>query len=109
MIVLQEHMEEYYNLSTKHTQLPRQLDFNGRLEELVQEAVKRHGWTFHHSCFSDRYLRTRIRCYYKSHIQNSKKRIMNLIANPTKAVNIKRLNQLSALIQSEQNQASQLF
>lgn len=114
--VLQKHMMEYYFMSENKPQSKKQQQFNNRLVSLVyQEAIARgfvfdpvsfslegHGplefpsTTAPTECagnwivppgFNHKKLRDRIRCYYKTHVQNSKKRLGTLLKNPNKERN----------------------
>eukprot|EP00984_Skeletonema_dohrnii_P005316 scaffold1868_cov139-Skeletonema_dohrnii-CCMP3373.AAC.6 len=114
--VLQTHMMEYYFMSENRPQSKKQQQFNNRLVSLVyQEAIAR-GFVFDPVSFSleghgpldfpstttpiecagnwivppgfnHKKLRDRIRCYYKTHVQNSKKRLGTLLKNPIKERN----------------------
>lgn len=103
MIVLKRKMEKYYELSTTKCQSAQQQAFNNNLVVLVKAAAAAQGWKFD-SCFSDKSLRDRIRCYYKTHIQNAKKRLKTMIRNPTKRANAKHLCEHLDLIESHKEQ-----
>lgn len=96
--VLKENMAEYYQLSMNECQSVQQQLFNNRLVVLVREVADNEQWTFDPQHFSDKVLRDRIRCYYKTHIQNAKKRLKTMLRNPTKRSNAVHLMQHYDLI-----------
>jgi len=51
-----------------------QRQFNNRLTERLLELAARHNYVFDEKDFNFVAVRDRIRCYYKSYVQSSKKR-----------------------------------
>ena len=52
----------------------QQKQFNNRLTEQLIELAETHGYTFDQEVFNFVAIRDRIRCYFKSYVQSSKKR-----------------------------------
>jgi hypothetical protein len=100
--VLKKHMARYYDLSTTKCQSAQQQAFNNDLVVLVRGVAKDRGWRFHPT-FTDKSLRDRIRCYYKTHIQNAKKRLRTMVRNPTKRANARHLCAHLDLIEQHKN------
>ncbi len=88
--VLKKHMAEYYELSTNQCQSRQQQAFNNYMVDVVKDVAEKQQWEFADS-FCDKSLRDRIRCYYKTHIQNAKKRLRTMVRNPTKRANARHL------------------
>lgn len=88
--VLKDNMAEYYELSVTKCQSAQQQSFNNTLVQYVRAESDRQGWLFS-DIFTDKSLRDRIRCYYKTHIQNAKKRLRTMVKNPTKRANARHL------------------
>jgi hypothetical protein len=104
-IVLKKHMAKYYDLSTTKCQSAQQQAFNNDLVIHVRSVAKDRGWRFHPT-FTDKSLRDRIRCYYKTHIQNAKKRLRTMVRNPTKRANARHLCAHLDLIEQHKNAES---
>jgi hypothetical protein len=51
-----------------------QKHFNNRLTEGLLDVAARMNYVFDETCFNFVAVRDRIRCYYKSYVQSSKKR-----------------------------------
>lgn len=65
--------EEYLRHSTLNYTV-QQKQFNNRLTEQLIELAEEHGYVFDSEAFSFVTIRDRIRCYFKSYVQSSKKR-----------------------------------
>lgn len=89
--ILKTNMAMYYQYSTEHCQSSEQHDFNQCLMEAVRDEAQRRGWIFPDN--SDKVLRDRVRNYYKTHIQNAKKRLQTMLRNPTKKSNARHLTE----------------
>jgi hypothetical protein len=96
--ILKDNMARYYALSMGKCQSPEQHTFNNTLVVLVRQTVTEREWSFDRIFMCDKVLRDRIRCYYKTHIQNAKKRLRTMLKNPTKKANASHLIQHWELI-----------
>lgn len=66
---------------------------------MISAEAAKYQWTFSPN-FSEKALRDRVRCYFKTHIQNAKKRLRTMLMNPTKKANTKALIQHLDIIKS---------
>ena len=76
--ILYNHMDRYYEISAIQKNYKVQQYFNNVLVEEVRKAAHDSGFTVDPE-FCDKMLRDRIRCFYKTHLQNAKKRLATLM------------------------------
>jgi hypothetical protein len=76
--VLYNHMHKYYEISAIQKNYKVQQYFNNVLVDEVRKAAVDSGFTVDPE-FCDKMLRDRIRCFYKTHLQNAKKRLATLM------------------------------
>jgi hypothetical protein len=73
--VLLQNMDQYYHWSKSKERKKDAMIFNDQLTKLVRETAFNHGYSFCAELQTHKALRDRIRCFYKTHVQNSKKRL----------------------------------
>jgi hypothetical protein len=89
--VLHKHMADYYGIGigsghAQQRQAKMQQSFNMMLVTEVREAAAAAQLTFGPN-FTEKKLRDRIRCFYKTHLQNAKKRLATLQKHPNSVDN----------------------
>lgn len=102
-IKLKSFMRAYYELSMAKCQSKEQQAFNNDMVTMIRAEALKYDWTFSRN-FSEKALRDRVRCYFKTHIQNAKKRLRTMLMNPTKKANTKALIEHLELLKNHANE-----
>jgi hypothetical protein len=80
--IVLKNMARYYELSSRKNHFREQFAFNNMLCQQVNQVAKQYGWELP-SDVTTRQVRDRIRCFYKTLIQNAKKRLSTLLRDRT--------------------------
>lgn len=92
--VLFDQMAEYYSFSSNQRQSKHQQAYNNKLVEKVRIKADELGYSFNPIFFTDKRLRDRIRCFYKTHLQNAKKRLHTMKKHLDSPEQCRALNEL---------------
>jgi hypothetical protein len=103
--LLRRNMQAYYHYSgaAGQGQTRAQHEFNQTLAADCVCVAAKHGWSF--QLFSTNDIRNRVRCYYKTHVQNCKKRLVTMLRMPLKRANVMQLMELATVLKEMDNQS----
>ncbi|GKY94784.1 hypothetical protein MPSEU_000443500 [Mayamaea pseudoterrestris] len=82
--IVLKNMARYYELSSNKNHFREQFAFNNLLCQHICQTAKDHKWIFPAEV-TTKQIRDRVRCYYKTLIQNAKKRMATMLRDRTDA------------------------